>query len=134
MAFRANMDEMNAFVIEYLEYYNREQEVPSYTNLNKGDFPDDVPGMLFCSAVSGIHTVYGLNSCIPDKEKQWYNEAEAKDDSERLLHSPFVTGEWMHYLVENYPLQLPEYPGLRKTSFVADNLDFLLRFWKRRTD
>ena len=132
MAFRANMEEMNAFVIKFLEYYAGEKRVVSYADPSKGNVPEDVPGMLFCSAVSGIHTVFGLNSCIPDKENPWYNEAEAEDDTERLLHSPYVTGEWMHHLMENYHLPVPEFPGIRETNFVVDNMDFLLRFWKRR--
>jgi hypothetical protein len=132
MAFRANMDEMNAFVIEFLEYYAGDKRVVSYADPSKGNVPEDVPGMLFCSAVSGIHTVFGLNSCIPDEENPWYDEAEAEDDTERLLHSPYITGEWMHHLLENYHLPVPEFPGIRETHFVVDNLDFLLRFWKRR--
>ena len=126
------MAEMNEFVIKFLEYYAGEKRVVPYADPGKGNVPEDVPGMLFCSAVSGIHTVFGLNSCIPDKENPWYNEGEAEDDTERLLHSPYVTGEWMHYLMENYHLPVPEFPGIRETNFVVDNMDFLLRFWKRR--
>jgi len=119
-------------VIKFLEYYAGKKRVVPYADPSKGNVPEDVPGMLFCSAVSGIHTVFGLNSCIPDEENPWYNEAEAEDDTERLLHSPYVTGEWMHYLMENYNLPVPEFPGIRETNFVVDNLDFLLRFWKRK--
>jgi len=132
MAFHAGMDEMNEFVTELLEYYAGEKGISSYTDPSKGNVPEDAPGMLFCSAVSGIHTVFGLNTCILDEENPWYNETEAADDAERLLHSPYVTGEWMHYLLKNYHLPVREFPGIRETNFVVENMDFLLRFWKRK--
>jgi hypothetical protein len=132
MAFRPNMDEMNAFVIEFLESYAGGKRVVPYIDPSKGNVPKDVPGMLFCSAVTGIHTVFGLNTCILDEENPWYNETEAEDDAERLLHSPYVTGEWMHHLLKNYHLPVREFPGIRETNFVVENMDFLLRFWKRK--
>lgn len=132
MVFRANMADMEVFVSEFLEYFFGKKQSVTYKDPGMREVPDYVPGMLFSSAVSGIHTVYGLNTCVPDDENPWYDEKEAKDDAERILHSPHLNGEWVHHLLANYFIPTPEFPGLRENNLFSENMDFMLRFWKRK--
>lgn len=48
-----------------------------------------------------------------------------------LAVSGDISGEWMHYLSETYDLSGISFPGEEGESLLQENLDFMLRFWKR---
>ncbi|MFH0758999.1 MAG: hypothetical protein V2B15_17045 [Bacteroidota bacterium] len=50
----------------------------------------------------------------------------------RMLESPYISGNWMHYMLARYDLPGLEFPGLSGRELLMDNLDFMLRFWKRK--
>jgi hypothetical protein len=49
-----------------------------------------------------------------------------------MLESPHISGKWMNYLVTYYDIPGLEFPGLSGRELLLDNLDFMLRFWKRK--
>ena len=49
-----------------------------------------------------------------------------------LLESSHISGKWMHYLVEKYDFPGLEFPGLSGHELLMYNLDFVMRFWKRK--
>jgi Protein of unknown function (DUF3843) len=134
MAFKENPVEMDAFVNQFFEFY-----LSQYTDegVLEGRSPEmdqhqQIPGMLFASPVSGIQIVYGLNACIPDEHNPWYDEKQAADISERLWYSPHVNGEWVCYLLENFSIPPPEFPGIVSNEMINEDIDFMLRFWKMK--
>jgi hypothetical protein len=38
----------------------------------------------------------------------------------------------MHYMVKNYEISRLDFPGKGGKEILMENLDFMLRFWKRK--
>jgi hypothetical protein len=91
-----------------------------------------IPGMVFFNRGSGIQTAFGFNDLVPDPDNRWYSQEEAGEEAMRLLYSNFISGDWMHYLAENYDIPGLSFPGLGGKELLMENLDFMLRFWKRK--
>ena len=96
---------------------------------------ETIPGMVYCDPDTGIELVFGHNDLIPDPRNKWYTadntEEDLSDGTLMMLESKHISGNWIKYLVSNYNLPGLEIPGLSERDLLMDNLDFMLRFWKR---
>ena len=96
---------------------------------------EQIPGMIFCSQDSGIELVFGYNSVVPDSNNRWYRKNETGEGSEeimsRMLESPHISANFMQYLATHYSFPGLGFPGLSGRELLKNNLDFMLRFWKR---
>jgi hypothetical protein len=96
---------------------------------------ETIPGMLYCDPDTGIELVFGHNDLIPDPRNKWHTadptEEDLADGTLRMLESKHISGNWMKYLVSNYDLPGLGFPGLSGQVLLMDNIDFMLRFWKR---
>ncbi len=153
LAFIESEEEANRFIREFLEYHNRfmkrsvrrrqknrklpEQEMIREISYDKTEHgPEEAtPGMIFSDPDMGIELAFGYNGLIPDVRNPWFEEFESDgkhaDDAIMLLESDYISGKWMHYLLANYDLPGIEFPGPSGRELLMDNLDFMLRFWKR---
>ena len=105
---------------------------------------NSVPGMIFFNRESGIQMAFGYNDLIPDPDNASYRENSTVDVPEsesdpdsgheamRLLYSSYISGDWMKYLVNNYDIPGLNFPGEGGRELLMDNLDFMMRFWKRK--
>lgn len=96
---------------------------------------ETIPGMVYCDPDAGIEMVFGHNDLIPDSRNKWYSadntEEYLTDGTLMMLESKHISGNWMKYMATNYDLPGLEFPGLGGRELMMDNLDFILRFWKR---
>jgi len=106
-----------------------------------GDDADEVdtttiPGMIYCDPETGIELVFGYNDLIPDSRNTWYAEDGNGEDragaAMMMMESQYISGNWMKYLVSSYDLPGLDFPGPDGQDLLLDNLDFMLRFWKRK--
>ena len=105
---------------------------------------ETIPGMIFFNRESGIQMVFGLNDLVPDPDNASYREdatmdvsnnesdTESGHETMRLLYSSHISGDWMHYMVNNYDIPELDFPGEGGRELLMENLDFMLRFWKRK--
>jgi hypothetical protein len=155
LAFVESEEAANSFIRDFLAYHNRSlmrsarkgrkgrklsgQDVLLENKYKNKDTDlvqiEAIPGMVFCDPDSGIELVFGFNDLIPDARNKWYMSDDTEEDpgneTMMMLESPHISGKWMNYLVSNYYLPGLEFPGLSGRELLIDNLDFMLRFWKR---
>jgi len=91
-----------------------------------------IPGMIFFNPESGIQMAFGLNELVPDPDNTWYRKDGTGNETMRLLYSSYISGDWMHYMVKNYDIPELDFPGEGGRELLMENLDFMLRFWKRK--
>jgi hypothetical protein len=150
IAFVESEENADSFIQSFLIFHNETLDVPARKkkkrreilmkaeltrNPVKGSEHGDtkaIPGMIFFNPESGIQMVFGLNDFVPDPDNTWYREDETGDEAMRLLFSSHISGNWMHYMVKNYEISRLDFPGKGGKEILMENLDFMLRFWKRK--
>jgi hypothetical protein len=150
IAFVESEENAGSFIQAFLNFHNETLDVPARekrkrreiinkTELTKRpikgsdhDNTEPIPGMIFFNPESGIQMVFGLNDLVPDPGNTWYREDETGNETMRLLYSSHISGDWMHYMVNNYDIPGFDFPGEGGRELLMENLDFMLRFWKRK--
>ena len=105
--------------------------------LKAGKFADDEVlryenWYLFFNPASGIELAYSFNNLIPDKVNPNYDKDYDWDHAMDLLTGKSYSKEFIEYLVDNYEIEGFQFPGKTSGDMLKQNLDFMLRFWKRR--
>ena len=150
IAFVESEEKAGSLIQDFLIFHNETLDIPARekrkaremimkTELTKrpikssdhGD-AEAIPGMIFFNPESGIQMVFGLNDLVPDQDNTWYREDETGDETLRLAYSYHISGDWMHYMVNNYDIPGLDFPGEGGRELLMENLDFMLRFWKRK--
>ena len=109
----------------------REFDLAGENDTGREDLPaEPTPGMLFYNPESGFEMAFGFNNLIPDPDNPWYTP-DNDFDPMKLVVSGDISGEWMHYIFETYDLSGISFPGEEGEALLMENLDFMLRFWKR---
>jgi hypothetical protein len=152
LAFVESEEAAGSFIRDFLAFHNRSlrkgqkgrkvAEEDLFPEKEHKDMNPDLaevealPGMIFSDPDSGIDLVFGFNDLIPDTRNKWYmgedTEEDPGNDAMMMLGSYHISGKWMKYLVSNYYLPGLEFPGLGGRELLLNNLDFMLRFWKRK--
>ncbi len=148
LAFVESEEATNRFIRDFLVYYNKSLKRSAWKSRKRrklheqGVLPghpydkpepdpeESVPGMIYCDPDAGIELAFGYNGLVPDTGNPWYERYD--DEAMMLLESSHISGKWMHYLVEKYDFPGLEFPGLSGRELLMYNLDFVLRFWKRK--
>lgn len=155
LAFVKNMETAKGFIRDFLAYHNKSimdsqhkehkdreiEEVDMIPEIKPRTKDSDkidtktIPGMVYCDPDTGIALAFGHNELIPDPRNKWYRgdhaEGNNSDGTFSMLESQLISGNWMKYLVSNYDLPGLGFPGLSGQVLLMDNIDFMLRFWKR---
>jgi hypothetical protein len=162
IVFVESEEKAHIFVRDYLVFHNESLDIPAsekregrerilknelLLSPDRDAFHGDtglVPGMIFFNRESGIQMAFGLNDLVPDPDNTSYRENSTVDVPEsesdtgsgheamRLLYSSYISGDWMQYLVKNYDIPGLDFPGEGGRELLMDNLDFMMRFWKRK--
>ncbi|MBW6537392.1 MAG: hypothetical protein K0B11_20460 [Mariniphaga sp.] len=86
--------------------------------------------LVFFNPNSGIEIGLGLNNAFPLAHNPFFDEKGSEEDVLHLMVSDELSKEPVMYCVENCSSKLPffnRFPG----KLYLEDIDFLLRFWKR---
>ncbi len=134
-----------SFSSKYFEFYNQslglsdieKKEVKQRTlddgyfgnDPNFEDFDSDEPVIVFFNPKSGLEFYFDIINAFPDINNPFFTE-ESYDDIMHLLLSPTYSKELILYFVSTYKDKLTFFKNEPYKSYLED-LDFLLRFWKK---
>ncbi len=146
IAFLKNSDEINDFMYNSVTFFNQslnlsekelkkaKQRVKKKGYLkeepDQGILKTDSGGLVFFNKNSGIEIIVGFNEIIPAPNNTFYNKKIPQDNILNLLISNQYSSDFIKYLVENYDLDF-KFPGESDNKVLLNNLDFMLRFWKK---
>lgn len=137
-------DKLNEFVNGFNNVYNEYVDSLEKKKKKLKEIPHDLIKLListnqkldeedsafvFFNPLGGIEVGVNVNSAFPDEDNPYYNYDESTDDLMSLLSSDEFSRELVHYCIDNYKEKIPYFSNNRNT-FMIENLDFLLRFWK----
>ena len=98
----------------------------------KSHFEDsEEQALVFFNPISGLEIVLAINSAFPDDQNPFYSEEESKDHIIQLLLAEEMSPELVRFCIENYRDKLPFFKDVIGKTYL-ENLDFLLRFCKRK--
>lgn len=70
----------------------------------------------------------GVVACVYFFHFDSESNTEYSHEALRLLYSPKISGDWMHFLVNNCDTAGLDFPGEDGRELLMDNLDFILSF------
>ena len=138
---------VESFIKDYIEFYNnylnisdKEKEEAKLRAKNEGYFGKEFEvktlsefsesGLVFFNPKSGTEIALAINSAFPLKSNPFYNENESEEHIMNLFFAEDLSTELAMYCVNNFRTKLPLFKGAEGQLYL-DNIDFLLRFWKR---
>ncbi|MGD8779858.1 MAG: DUF3843 family protein [Ignavibacteria bacterium] len=139
---------INDFYESYIEYFNnslnlskKEMEQAENRakkegyfgekNKEKPDFTEiSETGLFFFNPKTGVEIALGVNSAFPLKNNPFYNIKESEGDILHLLMSEEMSTELVKYCIDNCKTKLPFFKDDIGKEYLED-IDFLLRFWKK---
>jgi len=98
-----------------------DEAIFSNTNTN-----DNV--LVFFNPISGIEIVHSLNSAFPTQSNPFYNEEDSKEHLLALIFSDEISPELVLFCIQNFTHKFFE---TNEGVLYLDNLDFLMRFFKK---
>ena len=140
-------EKIEAFYEEYIQFFNnslnlskkeiREAEQQSKKDGFFGveDEPHDFSemsesGLVFFNPKSGVEIALSVNAAFPLPTNPYFVEENSNEHIMRLLMDESISTELVMYCIENCATELPFFnKGVGKMYF--DDIDFLLRFWKK---
>ncbi len=141
--------EIDNYVKNYTEYFNnslglspKEKEEAKQRAKNDGFFgTEEDPknysevsetGLVFFNPKSGVEIALAVNSAFPLPNNPFFSVEESEDDIMLLLISDEMSTELAMFCIDNCKSDLPFFnEGIGKRYL--DDIDFLLRFWKKDT-
>ncbi|MGM0496871.1 MAG: DUF3843 family protein [Bacteroidota bacterium] len=140
-------DKIEAFVKDYTEFYNnslklsgKKKKEARQRAKDEGFFGDNnetedfsevsESGLVFFNPKSGVEIAMGVNSAFPMKNNPFFNEDESEEHIMFLFFAEEISVELAMFCVDNFKNDLNFFKGA-DGKLLLDNLDFLLRFWKR---
>lgn len=140
--------EINKFMNEFTEAYNKslklsrkeikdtKQRASAYgfvgkTVLDKDFFQDSETGLVFFNEKSGCEVALDLNAAFPLSWNPFYNKEDSEEHLMFLMTNESFSAELIMYCIENCKDKLPFFKKDIGKIYLKD-IDFLLRFWKKR--
>jgi len=138
---------LESFVKDYIEFFNnslnlsqKEKDEAKQRARDDGFFGNESEardfsevsesGLVFFNPKSGTEIALAVNSAFPMKNNPFFNEVESEEHIMRLLFSEELSKELVMYCIDNFKDDL-EFLKSAEGKIYLDNIDFLLRFWKR---
>jgi hypothetical protein len=138
---------LETFVKDYIEFFNnslnlsqKEKDEAKQRAREDGFFGNESEardfsevsdsGLVFFNPKSGTEIALAVNSAFPMKNNPFFNEEESEEHIMRLLFSEELSKELVMYCIDNFKNDL-EFLKSAEGKMYLDNIDFLLRFWKR---
>jgi hypothetical protein len=140
-------EKIGSFITNYIQFYNnslklskKEKGEANKRARKEGFFGGDTKktdfsevaesGLVFFNPKSGTELALGVNSAFPAKNNPFYNEAASTEHIMHLLIAEDLSTELVMYCVANFKSDLAFFKN-DEGKLYLENLDFLLRFWKR---
>lgn len=142
-------DEIDSFINNYQLYYHKElgaskreikkaQERARKEGFLGGEpkdkensFGDDFEvATCFFNAKSGIEFAMNVGNAFPVANNPYFEKSKSEDDIMEVLINPKISTELAKYCIEMAKDNLPFFKD-GKGALFYDDLDFLMRFWKR---
>jgi hypothetical protein len=141
-------DKIEEFIRNYIEYFNAslnltEEEKEQAHNRAKADgfFGDNnesfkemqetsKSGLVFFNPKSGVEIAVGLNRAFALPNNPWFDAENSKDDIFNLFFSEQISTELAMYCIAKGKNKLP-FLKKGEGKWILDDIDFLLRFWKK---
>jgi hypothetical protein len=140
-------DKIESFIKKYIEFFNnslnlsqKEKDEAKQRVRADGFFGDEhetkdfsevsESGLVFFNPKSGTEIALAVNSAFPIKNNLFYNEEESEEHIIRLFFAEELSTELALFCIENYNKDLKFFKSTEGKMYL-DNIDFLLRFWKR---
>ena len=141
--FNEFMQEFNKSYIDFLDIPKKEKEKEKKELISKMLIRDESEGkilsengsspvLLFFNDESGIEIATGVNELIPDSRNPDYNEDSDPNEFLDLIEADSISKEFVQYIIKEYKLTDVKFPG-NSGSILMDNLDFMMRFNKRKS-
>lgn len=141
-------DKIDEFIRKYTEYFNlslnltskerenakkraredgffdtKDKESKDYTEVSE-------TGLVFFNPNSGVEIALAVNSAFPLPENKYFNKQESTEHIMRLLFAEGLSTELAMYCINNCKTNLPFFKAGEGKKLLND-IDFLLRFWKK---
>lgn len=143
--FESNL--INTYIEKFTEQYNNslglsknESDEAKQRARNEGFFDsehdnslnvDENPScLLFFNPKSGVEVAIDVNSAFPLPHNPFYDEGLHVDHFFNMCMSPEISAELVYFCIETAKSKLNVFKTLQG-QMVANDLDFLLRFWKK---
>jgi hypothetical protein len=140
-------DKIKDFFKAYVEYYNKslnlsEKEIEEANQRIKSDgfnakndesldFHEvSESGLLFFNPKSGIEIALAVNSAFPHPDNPYFEKDNSEMHIMRLLIDESISAELAMYCIDNFKRKLPFFKKGDGKAYL-DDIDFLLRFWKK---
>jgi hypothetical protein len=150
IAFFSNGSKMVKYLDKFIEYWNnslkltiKERQEALRRSRQKGflraekdpsmktdQFPDS-PGLVFFNKKSGMEMLFGYNEIVSSPDNSDFDADIDPSEIINLFTSNQCSGDLAHYLIETYNWPPISFPGEVNTQILKENLDFMLRFWKK---
>ena len=101
------------------------------TNAKHKDFPEvSETGLVFFNPNSGCEIALAINSAFPMSSNPYFKEEESEEHIIRLLMDDSLSAELAMYCIDNCKTKLLFFKEGIGNKYL-DDIDFLLRFWKK---
>ncbi len=141
--FFVKMTEVNEFFNAFNRFHNekvsgkKEETAPLFTNkidneLTEGEHKDESNIIVFFNKNSGLEIAF-LGEYISDKNNPCFNPEHDRRDAVNMIFDDSLSKELVEYVIANYDLELPLFPDDENNRLLKENLDFLLRFYKKES-
>jgi hypothetical protein len=139
---------IDEFIRKYTEYFNhslnltkKEREEAKKRVRKDGFFGTDdnktknysevsETGLVFFNPKSGIEIALAVNSAFPLSENKYFNKQDSTEHIMRLFFAKELSTELAMYCIDNCKTKLPFFKA-GKGKKILNDIDFLLRFWKK---
>ncbi len=140
-------DKIESFLKDYIKFFNnslnlsqKEKDEAKQRAREDGFFGNEPEakdfsevsesGLVFFNPKSGTEIALAVNSAFPMKNNPFFNKKESEEHIMRLLFAEELSTELAMYCIDNFKDDLEFFKGAEGKMYL-DNIDFLLRFWKR---
>lgn len=142
-------EKIEVFFKSYIEYYNnslnlsaKEKKAAIQRIRQDGFFGTVKPhpdygkasktGLVFFNPKSGVEIALGVNGAFPHPNNPFFEAEHSKNDIMGLLTSEQMSAELALFCIDNYKNDLPFFSFDKSVGkMYLEDIDFLLRFWKR---
>lgn len=141
-------DKINAYLHGFMKFYNeslnlsKKERIASRERAKKEGLFDfeqgkinfeefEKNGAVFFNPKSGVEVAMGVNSAFPLPNNPYFDESQCYQDLMFLLASDEISTELVLYCIEQCKDDLPLF-NESTGKFFLENIDFLLRFWKKK--
>ena len=142
-----NSDKLESFIQDYIEFFNCSLKLPPEEKENARqraredgffgqenetmDFSEvSESGLVFFNPKGGAEIALAINSAFPLKDNPFYNEEKSEEHLMHLFTAEEFSTELAMYCIDNFKNDLTFFKSANGKLY-TENIDFLLRFWKR---